>query len=124
MRKNFITKEAIEEHLSYAREQFVRHKKKGLPGKRIYHIVRLLYNCIRMLKNEDPIVHIPEGEERDLLLKIKTEELKNAPFENLVKSLEKQIEEMKPWNLPDKADTKLLDEWLVSLRTKQFLEQE
>src|SRR5687767_5419201 len=43
-RKCFITQQAVAEHISYAKDQLDRHKKKTLPGKRIYHIPRLLFN--------------------------------------------------------------------------------
>lgn len=49
-----MTRGLVEEFLSYVRGQMVVHQRKGLKGKRAYHIIRLLLELNRIVAGEEP----------------------------------------------------------------------
>eukprot|EP01114_Cavostelium_apophysatum_P004286 TRINITY_DN14483_c0_g1_i1.p1 TRINITY_DN14483_c0_g1~~TRINITY_DN14483_c0_g1_i1.p1 ORF type:complete len:263 (-),score=41.45 TRINITY_DN14483_c0_g1_i1:213-1001(-) len=125
IRKSFPTRQAVRQYLSYIKDQFEKHQKKNLVGKRFYHILRLLFEVQRIIRGEDPLVFLPEGDERDYLMKIKLEhstEAINSELELKVKELIDDIESKQPWeNLPEKSPLEALHCWLVDMRSKQML---
>jgi len=119
--KNCLTKQAVEEHLSYIRDQFNKHKKKPLPGKRVYHVVRLLYEVKRIIIGQEPMIRV-EGEEKELLWRIKKGSCNGSELDKIVEDLINFVEASKPWNLPDILDESLLESWVVEMRKAQFLD--
>ena len=59
LRHEVLTKTLVEEFLSYIRGQMVVHQKKGLKGKRVYHVIRLLYELNRIVGGESPWIAFP-----------------------------------------------------------------
>ncbi len=116
-RKSFITKQAIEEFLSYSANMVDKKNKKNLPNKRIYHVIRLMFEALRMIEGEEPTIEM-FGEERDYLLKLKTDQLSNDEFEAKVVELRQKIESLRPWpKLPEKSDESIVDKWLKEIRS-------
>ena len=59
LRRSVLSKTLVEEFISYIRGQIVVHQRKGLKGKRLYHIIRLLFELKRILRGEDPVIAFP-----------------------------------------------------------------
>ncbi len=138
MRKNFLTRQAVEEHLIYITDYYNKHKKQPVAGKRVYHVIRLLYQLRRMISGEEPQVYMRDGEERDFVMKIKLAPLKegeqqsttttastiNQLLDDEVNKLLSWIDSQRPWNkLPERADEGILDQWLKVVRKQQFLQE-
>lgn len=58
-RRVVLTNALVEEFLSYVRGQIVVHQRKGLKGKRLYHILRLLFELERIVAGNEPLIFIP-----------------------------------------------------------------
>lgn len=56
VRKSILSKQLAEEFLSYIRGQLAIHQRKGLKGKRVYHIIRLLYELRRIVNGQEPLI--------------------------------------------------------------------
>lgn len=54
LRRHVLTRGLVEEFLSYVRGQMAVHQRKGLKGKRAYHIIRLLLELNRIVAGEEP----------------------------------------------------------------------
>jgi len=115
LRKTFITKATIDEYLSYVYKYQKKDKEKPMPGKRKYHMLRLLFEIKRMISGKDIQVYV-EGVEGDVLRKIRAEEISQEAFQELMDENLKEIQQQKPWNLPDTANLQDVDKWLVDLR--------
>jgi len=59
IRRSVLSKSLVEEFFNYIRGQIVVHQRKGLKGKRLYHIIRLLFELKRIVKGEDPVIAFP-----------------------------------------------------------------
>jgi hypothetical protein len=59
VRKSILSRQLVEEFLSYIRGQMVVHQRKGLKGKRVYHIIRLLFELNRIIRGEEPLIAFP-----------------------------------------------------------------
>ena len=59
VRKSILSRQLVEEFLSYIRGQMVVHQRKGLKGKRVYHIIRLLFELNRIIRGEEPVITFP-----------------------------------------------------------------
>lgn len=72
MRKDLLTRFAIQRHISYSKHQLERYIKspKPIPGKRIYHIIRLLFAVDDMRAGRDISIWL-EGERRELVVKVR-----------------------------------------------------
>jgi len=124
-RRQFITQTAVLEYLDYVGNRMKENAKRKLIGKRIYHCVRLLFEVRRMLRGHQPLVWIPEGEERHVLWEIREETVPEGFVENEVAKLLSEINEEKPWpTLPVVADRQLVEEWVVSRRLRQLETEE
>eukprot|EP01112_Ceratiomyxa_fruticulosa_P020010 TRINITY_DN6695_c0_g1_i1.p1 TRINITY_DN6695_c0_g1~~TRINITY_DN6695_c0_g1_i1.p1 ORF type:complete len:289 (-),score=74.66 TRINITY_DN6695_c0_g1_i1:106-909(-) len=121
-RMSFVTQTAIREHLSYIEKRLREKGKNRFIGKRIYHVVRLLFELQRMIQGSRPLVWVPEGEERNILVDIREERYGNENLENLISTLMTKIKSQDPWiNLPLEADKNLVEEWLVGIRWEQLI---
>lgn len=54
VRRSILTRQLVEEFLSYIRGQLAIHQRKGLKGKRVYHIARLLFELRRIVNGKEP----------------------------------------------------------------------
>eukprot|EP01126_Amoeba_proteus_P023762 TRINITY_DN2387_c0_g2_i16.p1 TRINITY_DN2387_c0_g2~~TRINITY_DN2387_c0_g2_i16.p1 ORF type:complete len:113 (+),score=21.54 TRINITY_DN2387_c0_g2_i16:630-968(+) len=75
MRKTFLNKRTVSQFLNYCEKQRKRHERKKMPGKRTYHIVRLLFECSRIVQGLEPIVWFEDGPEREKLLDIRANKM-------------------------------------------------
>ncbi|MGH9391623.1 MAG: DNA polymerase beta superfamily protein, partial [Vicinamibacteria bacterium] len=84
--------------------------------KNAYNLLRLLYSCLHCLRNGEPLIRV-EGELRETLLAIKTQ---NMPLEEVLRrarALAKEIDtEANESKLPEKPDVAAADEFLKLCR--------
>lgn len=59
MRRLVLTPTLVDEFLSYVRGQIVVHQKKGLKGKRLYHILRIMFELERIVDGGEPLIWMP-----------------------------------------------------------------
>lgn len=59
MRRVVLTPTLVEEFVSYVRGQIVVHQKKGLKGKRLYHILRIMFELERIVDGGEPLIWMP-----------------------------------------------------------------
>lgn len=59
MRRVVLTPALVEEFLSYVRGQIVVHQRKGLKGKRLYHILRIMFEVERIVDGGEPLIWMP-----------------------------------------------------------------
>jgi hypothetical protein len=58
LRKTVLNRQTVRQMLSYVENQMKKHKdKKSMPGKRMYHVVRLLFEAKRIINGEEPVVY-------------------------------------------------------------------
>lgn len=62
LRRAILSRQLVEEFLSYVRGQMAFHKRKGLKGKRAYHIIRILLELNRIIRGQDPVIAFPVRE--------------------------------------------------------------
>lgn len=121
LRHEVLTKTLVEEFLSYIRGQMVVHQKKGLKGKRVYHIIRLLYELNRIVGGESPWIAFPDGPERDHLMGLRKVEQPGLAVIEAAEGMIRQLEKLRPWNLPDDCE-QTFDKWLIDERIRKFKE--
>jgi predicted nucleotidyltransferase len=125
-RNDFLTQTAVRQYLGYAEGQLKKlfahsgeaglHTKGGkFSEKWAYHLVRLLGDAKRIAEGGKPVVW-KDGEERDLLMQIRTGGMPHAEIERYARSLLAEIDGMKPWGIPEDADESFLEDWLLHLR--------
>jgi len=116
MRNTFLNKNTVEAIISYVEKQMAVQEKRPMVGKRIYHIIRLLYEVNRIIDSKLPIIAIRDGPERNHLVEIRAD--KGIEHTKIVEEAQKMIQDIrkKPWNIPDKADEKIVSDWLVLIR--------
>lgn len=130
-RDRFLSCEAVKQYLGYAEGQLKKLAHHGGKGglhtkggdyneKWAYHIVRLLTDARRIAKGEGPLVWKDEGVERALLMDIRANKFSREAVESLARSLMIQIEECKPWPLPEVGDKDFLNRWLLAVRAWQL----
>jgi predicted nucleotidyltransferase len=122
MRKTLLTKRTVEQYISYCQNQTkIFRSKPNRPGKRVYHILRLLYEAKRIVDGLEPIVWFPEGPERDELVKIRKEERTREETDQMINDLLEYIQSKQPWNnLPDEPDSKILEDWVIAARRENL----
>lgn len=126
IRKELITKKAIEEeYLSYIHNQYTKYKEKGMPGKRVYHALRLLFEVKRMIRGELPVVKVQDQTEKDLLWRVKKDQLQGEELDQIMQQLLSEIDAERPWNLlPDEPPIDKLNDWLVQIRMEGLMQQD
>eukprot|EP01129_Flabellula_baltica_P001540 TRINITY_DN1149_c3_g1_i1.p1 TRINITY_DN1149_c3_g1~~TRINITY_DN1149_c3_g1_i1.p1 ORF type:complete len:247 (+),score=49.26 TRINITY_DN1149_c3_g1_i1:28-768(+) len=124
IRSTLINKLSVEKFVSYSVNQLRKHlNKKHLPGKRTYHIIRLLFEARRLANGSEPVVFFEEGEERTTLATIRADEVSDERLSEMVDELVNEIETILKENLiPDEPDTAMINDWLVRNRIKNFNE--
>lgn len=125
-RRDFLTQTAVKQYLGYAEGQLKKlfahsgeaglHTKGGKYSEKwAYHLVRLLGDAKRIVTGGEPIVW-KEGEERDLLMRIRTGEMPQAEVERYARGLLAEIDGMEIWGIPEDADESFLESWLLQQR--------
>lgn len=92
-----LTRNAVDQLISYVQGQLNEHKAQPKVGKRIYHTLRLLYEAKRITQGQEPQIFLLEGPERDRLMAIK---MKHEVDESVALEAETLIDELeacKPW---------------------------
>jgi uncharacterized protein (DUF2237 family) len=122
-RKKFLCKTVVKQYLGYSVAQLQRlrhskpvHSKGGIPGEKwCYHMVRVAWDAERIALGGEPKVW-KDGEEKERLMAIRTGAWTT---EQAVKEAEETvalIDSRKPWPIPDEADEKFLNDWLLWIR--------
>lgn len=125
-KKKFLTQVAVKQYLGYAQGQLRRllkhagtaglHTKGGQYNEKwAYHAIRLMGDCERIARGEEPVVW-KEGEERDFLMKVRGGQY---AMSSVAKHIERQIEKvdaLKPWKIPEHPPFVLLNTWLLWVR--------
>jgi predicted nucleotidyltransferase len=125
-RKRFLTKHVVEQYLGWAGGQLHKLAAKGGKGglhskggnysaKWAYHLVRILQDAKLIALGQAPLIW-KEGEDRELLMKIRREEIGQSVVEQMAKKMVTEIDSMKPWPLPDHGDRTFLNDWLLRIR--------
>lgn len=122
-RKTLLSRTAVKSYLGYCHGQYQRlindkslHTTGGKYNpKWAYHMIRLLYDAQRIAQGGEPVVW-KEGNERDILMSIRREQVSREDVEELMKRLLSDIEAIKPWQLPEEGDRELLNGWLLEVR--------
>lgn len=125
-RKRFLTKHVVEQYLGWAGGQLHKLAAKGGKGglhskggvyqeKWAYHLIRILLDVKRIASGHEPLVW-KEGEERELLMRIRREEIGQSVVEQMAKKMVTEIDALKPWPLPDNGDRAFLNDWLLRIR--------
>jgi len=130
-RKAFLTLNTVRQYLGYAEGQLKKlfshggdgglHTKGGkFSEKWAYHLVRLLWDARRIAQGGEPIVWKEDGEERRLLMRIRTGEMPQEIVEANARVLLAEIDAMKPWKLPEDGDGAFLNYWLLRMRMEEL----
>ncbi len=126
-RKNFLSRKTVRQYLGYAEGQLNKLTKgsylKTTGGrfneKWAYHLIRLLMDTQRITKGEDPVLW-KEEEERSTLMDIRTRATSQEYVVEMAKRLIKDIDDRKPWNLPEENDKEFLNDWMLRLRLQDL----
>ena len=129
-RKYFLTQTCVRQYLGYAEGQLKKlfahggegglHTKGGkFSEKWAYHLIRLLWDAHRIAKGGEPVVW-KEGEERTLLMAIRTGEMPQGQIEAHARMVLAEIDGMKPWKIREDGDEKFLNDWLLRRRREEF----
>lgn len=121
-RKKFLCHNVVKQYLGYSVAQLQRfrhskpvHSKGGQAGEKwCYHMVRVAWDAERIALGGEPLVW-KTGEEKAKLMAIRTGEMST---EDAVLEAETTIKRIdaKQWALPEKADEKFLNDWLLWIR--------
>ena len=82
--------------------------------------MRLLWDAHQIAKGGEPVVWKEPGEERTLLMAIRTGEMPQGQIEAHARLVLAEIDGMKPWKLPEDGDEKFLEDWLLRLRLEDL----
>ena len=132
-RNGYLTRTSVRQYLGYAEGQLKKlfahsgdgglHTKGGKYSEKwAYHLVRLLQDARRIAQGGEPIVWKEDGEERRLLMRIRTGEMPQGQVEAHARALLAEIDGMKPWKIPEEASEMFLEDWLLRLRLKDLEE--
>lgn len=119
----FLSKRVVTQYLGYCQGQLHKmaaggslHSKGGeYSTKWAYHMVRLAIDAKRIAQGKEPLVW-KEGEERELLMKIRRGEMTKDTVEKLGISLINEVDALKPWLIQDEAPRNVLNGWLLMVR--------
>ena len=118
-KQKLLSQKVVEQYLGYAKGQLHRLKNdKSLHTsggkyntKWAYHIIRILDDGLRIAQGGVPVVW-KEGEEKEFLKQIRYGKYSKDEIYSLAENRINKIDSLKPWNLPEKADKGILNEWL------------
>lgn len=69
-RRQCLTRQAVEEHVEYAKRQLQEHLKRAKAGKRQYHTIRILFAAEDIAAGHDICLWL-EGARRELVMKVR-----------------------------------------------------
>lgn len=123
-RREFLSQRSLKQYLGYCQGQLQRlikgnrlHSKGGeYNTKWAYHMVRLAQDGLSIVNGQDPRVWRHPGPDRELLMSIRRGEFTQKRVEDIVVDLVKQIDDKKPWNLPEEGPDMFLNDWLLCVR--------
>jgi len=116
LRQTVLNQRTVDQYLSYCKNQIIRHEKKPLPGKRVYHIIRMLYEALHIIEGRTPVVCFPPGPELELMKKVRADAFKEDELTKLINELYSSVASKPKDHLPKGPDEKLISDWLVNLR--------
>jgi uncharacterized protein (DUF2237 family) len=122
-RKHFLSANVVKQYLGYSVAQLQRlrhgkpvHSHGGIPGEKwCYHMVRVAWDAERIAFGGEPKVW-KDGAEKEKLMAIRTGAWST---EQAVKEAEEtiaRIDARKPWPIPERANEKFLNDWLLWIR--------
>jgi hypothetical protein len=122
-RKLFLSANVVRQYLGYsvAQLQRLRHGKSvhstgGVPGEKwCYHMVRVAWDAERIAEGGEPKVW-KDGEEKDKLMAIRTGAWSTEQAVREAEETIARIDARKPWPIPERANEKFLNNWLLSIR--------
>lgn len=125
-KKKVLTKRCVQQYLGYAKGQLQRmkngtsvHTKGGrVTEKWCYHIVRLLYDAIRIVDGNEPLVWKSFGsDERNLLMDIREGIVGQDQVEKIANRMVSEIDiALLTSTIPEEVDTEWLNEWMLNIR--------
>jgi hypothetical protein len=123
IRAQFLNAQTVNQYLGYCRGQLSRlqsgtrlHTAGGSYNtKWAYHLLRLARDAQRVSRGEAPVVW-KDGAEREFLMRVRAGALTQADVEQAFSEIEAEISGRQQWPIPEKADTRALNRWLLSVR--------
>ncbi len=123
IRKAFLSRQVVKQYLGYAQGQMKRllgHHSPDTKGgeyreKWAYHMVRLMFDCERISKGNEPKIWKEDGTERDVLMSIRAGDKTVEEVVTLTKDLISMVEKRKPWPLPEEGDVAALTIWMFDV---------
>ncbi len=127
LRPLFLTRRAVERFVMYARRQLTKYEEataggKIVPGKRIYHVFRLLQLARDVLEKKPPQVWLEPGERRDFLVRVRADEVSRDELVHLAHQQLSAMEATQPeWAHLGDLDAVALERWAFDLRRAQLV---
>lgn len=123
-RKKFLSGRCVNQYLGYIDGQMTRfrknaylHTKSGeATEKWCYHMLRLAKDASRIAQGGEPEVWKDEGPERDIIMKVRRNELPNEETIALIDREVALIKGCSPWSLPEVGCVDTVSEWLLGFR--------
>jgi len=123
IRHRFVTRQVVKNYIEYGRGQIERyhkgesvHSKGGKPGEKwLYHILRLGQDALKLARGQEPVLW-REGGERDLILRVRRQEIPDDKVIALAEGMFKAVEGMAPYPLPEEPDIEALNRWMCEVR--------
>ena len=112
----------IKSQIKQAQQAQQTNNEKRFKGKRIYHMLRLLFEAERIIQGEGPWVWMEDGEQKEELWRVKRGEISTNDVIARVERRIAELESQKEWekNLPKEMDPSRLEAWLVKVRKEFF----
>lgn len=102
--------------------QFLKGAAKGKapPGKRFYHIVRILWMAKDISLGLVPCIWLEEGERRALLVDIRADRFNAEQLKHMAEQLLVDINSVSIEVLPAEVQPGLLEDWLMRVRLRSL----
>lgn len=111
---SILSKALLQHNIEDIRNQVNGHQKLAKKNKKLYHMMRLIFHSRSILQSKFPELRASDGEDRDLLMGIKTGSFHKA--EDLGKvALRELMEQLEKSELPDNVDIKQLEKLFFEL---------
>jgi predicted nucleotidyltransferase len=120
-----LTRRAFGRCVTYARSQLEKFLKgvgkgKAPPGKRFYHIVRILWMAKDIVAGLVPRIWLEEGERRALLVDIRADRFSAEQLKDMAEQLLAVINGVSVAMLPAEVQPGLLEDWLMRARLRSL----
>lgn len=125
-RTQFLTHVTVDQYLGYAQGQLKRLQKGtklGTTGgtyntKWAYHMLRLLGDAKKIVQGKPPGVW-KDGDELDMLMRVRRGEHTESDVATMARWRMAQIEDEKPWGIPEEMPKVKLNDWLIEMRQEE-----